>query len=391
MNILFDWKKIIFFIIYISFFSYLFKYKKESNISRLKSLKSGTFYIQICMKGKLINQNNILNNTSPPKISAIIPIYNCEKIIKACIRSIQNQNMQELEIILVNDNSRDNSSNIIKELSLEDGRIKIINNKQNMGTLFSRNLGVLNSRGKYISNIDNDDLFLDKDVFDKVTEEAEKGNFDILGFAAVDSKSYKPIISQMKDDYFTSHQNGLILHQPELAHYPFTKNNKFGPNDYHIWAKLIKADLYKKAINNLGNSAIGEDRKNIILSWCEDSSMSIVLYNYAESYKYINKYGIFHYISKKTASFTRLIDEKLFGEIYFLDLMYDFTCNNTFCKKYVIEKAKEMKYDSYYNLNNNYNVKYFKAVVSKILNSSFIREKDKTTINELYKDLLQKE
>ena len=94
-----------------------------------------------------------------------------------------------------------------------------------MGTLYSRNIGVLNSKGKYVINLDNDDLFLNNDVFDIFFKEAEKGNIDILGFAAIESYTYSPLISQMHDAYFQNHENGLYLQQPELTFFPFTKNN----------------------------------------------------------------------------------------------------------------------------------------------------------------------
>ena len=119
--------------------------------------------------------------------------------------------------------------------------------------------------------------------------------------------------------------------------------------------------------------------------------MSVVLFYYAESYKYIQKYGIFHYISKKTASFTRLYSEKFFSEIFFLDIMYDFTHNSSIAKKYVVEKAKEMRYDDYYNLNNEKNIIYFKAVLQKIFNCPIVTQKDKVSLMKLYKYLLNKD
>ena len=380
--------KFIFFISYIFFiYKILFKIEHPSHYSRLNSLTKGKYYIQKCLEGELIN-NNTMNISDTTKISVIIPVYNCEKTIKASIRSIQNQEMKEIEIILVNDYSSDNTSKIIKELSLEDQRINIINNNKNMGTMYSRNIGILNSKGKYIMNLDNDDLFLNNDVFDIFFKEAEKENVDILGFAAIESYTYSPLITQMYDAYFQNHKNGIYLQQPELTFFPFTKNNKFRPNDYHVWGRFVKSNLYKKAINNLGISAIGEDRRTQMLIWSEDSSMSLVLFSLAESYKYIKIYGIFHYLSKTTASNTRHIDQKLFGEIYFLDLMYDFTGNNYIGIKYVVDKAKEMRYDNYYNLDNRYNVLYYKAVITKIINCEYISDKDKKKINSLYYNLL---
>ena len=84
--------------------------------------------MKACFQGLFLNDNAKLNyNSSTPKISVVIPVYNCNKTIKAAVRSIQNQNMGDIEIILVNDLSKDNTSNIIQELSEEDPRIKIIN------------------------------------------------------------------------------------------------------------------------------------------------------------------------------------------------------------------------------------------------------------------------
>ena len=384
MNIILIGKTILFPLLFLFLYN-LLRVDNSNNNTRLNILKRGKLYIKTCLKEQLINNNN--KKISQPKVSTIIPVYNCQNTIKAVIRSIQNQDMSEIEIILVNDYSKDNSSKIIEELSLEDPRIKIINNQKNMGTLFSRNIGILNSNGKYIMNLDNDDFFMDIDVFNSVFYEAEKGNFDILGFSAIDIPNYNPLISQMSDDYFHNHEDGLIVRQPELNYFPFSKNNKFRPNDYHVWGRLVKTDLYKKSIINLGITSIGEDRKIQFLSWEEDSSMSVVLFHYAKSYKFIKKYGIFHYISKTTASNTRTNDEKFFSTLFFLDLMYDFTHNNSIGKKYVVEKAKEMRYDEYYNLNDKKNVKYCKAIIQKILDCPHIIDKDKVNLMDLYKDL----
>lgn len=366
--------------------NFLLNKNKTEKISRRAALVKGKFYVQKCFNGELMN-NNTNFKTDQPKISIIIPVYNCEKTIKAAVKSIQNQDMSEIEIILVNDFSKDNSSNIINELAQEDSRIKIINNGRNMGAMYSRNLGILNSKSKYIMNLDNDDLFFDKDVFDIVYNQSETGNYDILGFSAVDSPNYKPLISQMYDDYFHRHKNGLIIKQPELAYFPISKNNKYEPNDFHVWARLVKKDLNVKAINNLGISALGEQRNTTFLSWAEDSIMSMVLFHFAESYKFIGKYGIFHVISRKTASFTRHKEEKVFSEIFFLDVVFDFTENKFEDKIYVVGKAKEIRDQGFYSLKTEKNILFFKAVFKKIMNCQYITEKDKQSLKNLYKKL----
>ena len=87
--------------------------------------------------------------------------------------------MLDIEIILINDASTDNTVKIIEELQKEDYRIEIINNERNMGILYSRCIGALNAKGKYITPLDHDDFFFDDDVLEVIYEEAERTNFDI--------------------------------------------------------------------------------------------------------------------------------------------------------------------------------------------------------------------
>lgn len=85
-------------------------------------------------KEKELNKK-FYTNFINPKITVIIPIYNCQNSIKQVLRSIQNQKMIEIKIIIINDQSIDNSLKIIENLQKDDKRIKLINNKRNMGIL----------------------------------------------------------------------------------------------------------------------------------------------------------------------------------------------------------------------------------------------------------------
>jgi glycosyltransferase involved in cell wall biosynthesis len=93
--------------------------------------------------------------------------------------------MTSIEILLVNDKSNNETVNIIQNIQKSDKRIKLINNKKNMGTLYSRNIGVLHAKGKYIFPLDNDDMFLDDDIINIIYEEAYNFNYDIVGFQAI--------------------------------------------------------------------------------------------------------------------------------------------------------------------------------------------------------------
>ena len=99
-------------------------------------------YYKICNKHILINKKKF-KKISNPKISIISPIYNCEKFLKRFIISIQNNFFDEIEIIIVDDNSKENSFKLIKENIKNDERIRLLKLKKNKGTLICRNIGVL--------------------------------------------------------------------------------------------------------------------------------------------------------------------------------------------------------------------------------------------------------
>ena len=91
------------------------------------------------------------------KISIIIPVYNVEKYLRRCLNSIINQTYKDIEIILVDDGSTDNSGKICDEYKEKDNRIVVIH-KENGGLSDARNAGIDIAKGKYIGFIDSDDF-----------------------------------------------------------------------------------------------------------------------------------------------------------------------------------------------------------------------------------------
>jgi len=94
-----------------------------------------------------------------PLISVIVPVYNSEKFLCQCIESITNQTYKNLEIVLVDDGSQDNSSLICDKYAKVDNRIKVIH-KKNGGPSDARNTGIVSSSGEYITFVDSDDYIL---------------------------------------------------------------------------------------------------------------------------------------------------------------------------------------------------------------------------------------
>ena len=205
-------------------------------LSLLDKLISKTFqkkyaikYIKNIFKNHLINNKLTASFNEYPNISIIIPLYNCENIIQTSIASIQIQKFKNYEIILINDHSLDNTTKIVNNIKEKDHRIKLINNKKNMGILYSRSIGTLNAKGKYIFCLDNDDLFFDENLFDKIFIIAESKNFDIVEFNSFDVKRYDNHLKprEIKYNPFNHRLNNFTLIQPELGMFPISKNNKY--------------------------------------------------------------------------------------------------------------------------------------------------------------------
>lgn len=112
-----------------------------------------------------------------PKISIIVPIYNVEKYIKKCLDSIINQTLKDIEIIIVNDGTKDNSAIICEEYAKIDNRIKIIH-KENGGLGNARNVGMTYAKGEYIGFVDSDD-WVDSDYFEKLYNKAINEQADV--------------------------------------------------------------------------------------------------------------------------------------------------------------------------------------------------------------------
>ena len=133
-------------------------------------------YWKICVEEKLINSSDIKDFI--PIISIIIPSFNKYNVILKSVRSIQNQSFKNIEIIIVDDYSSDNSSTIFEYLLKSDPRIRIFTHLKNMGVWRTRLDGFLYSRGKYIIHFDAGDLYSDPFVLEDAYNLVEKYNLD---------------------------------------------------------------------------------------------------------------------------------------------------------------------------------------------------------------------
>ena len=114
---------------------------------------------------------------SKPLLSIIVPVYNVEKYIERCIKSILNQSFTNFELILVDDGSPDNCGKICDEYKKKDSRIKVIH-KKNGGLSDARNVGIERAKGEYIAFVDSDD-FINKYMYEILYKNAKKWDADI--------------------------------------------------------------------------------------------------------------------------------------------------------------------------------------------------------------------
>lgn len=112
------------------------------------------------------------------KLSVIVPIYNAEKTLKKCVDSILSQNYSNIEIVLVDDGSSDDSPKICDGYANVNDKI-IVHHKENQGLVAARKTGVSLATGDYIGFVDSDD-YIDGNMFSSYMEEAEKSKSDII-------------------------------------------------------------------------------------------------------------------------------------------------------------------------------------------------------------------
>lgn len=112
------------------------------------------------------------------KVSVIIPVYNNEAYVEKCIRSVIGQSFKELEIIIIDDGSTDQSRSILERIAEEDRRIKLIH-QENAGVAAARNAGLKEATGEYLVFVDSDD-YIGKEYIQNLYQRAKDENADIV-------------------------------------------------------------------------------------------------------------------------------------------------------------------------------------------------------------------
>ena len=152
----------------------------DSYIESQKEYRNIELFLKFSINNKR-NKNNKFKKIYEPKISIISPLFNNERYIMRFLSNIQYQNYNNIEIILIDDNSRNNGKEIIEEYKKRDERIILLQNHKNKDIFSCRNLGAIFSKGKYIIFPDPDDI-ISRNILKICYKYAEKKNYEIIRF-----------------------------------------------------------------------------------------------------------------------------------------------------------------------------------------------------------------
>lgn len=194
-----------------------------------------------------------MNNTNDRSLSVIVPVYNSSEYLKECIESIINSNIEGMEIILVDDGSKDDSYEICRQLAQVDDRI-IVYQKENGGSASARNYGLMRATGSYIAFFDSDDT-ASSAAYKEAFDETVNKNYDVGCF--------NMIIGQE-----------IITCNPSLC----------------IWKQFIESPIYMHSLCNkfIKRTVIDELRMDEDLIVCEDMLFCAKIFIRSNSIGYIS-------------------------------------------------------------------------------------------------------
>ena len=235
-----------------------------------------------------------------PKVSVIVPIYNVEKYLEKCINSLLSQTLEDIQIILVNDGSKDNSGNIAKEYEKNNKDRVIYVEKENGGLSDARNYGLKYATGDFIAFLDSDD-YIEKNAYEEMYNKAIEENADYV-----------------ECDFIWEFPNKIRVDKQ----YPY-KNKKEMLSFVRVvaWNKLIKRQLIID--NNL------EFPKGLRY---EDVEFTYKLIPFINKFAYVDKPFI-HYVQRK-GSIANVQNERTAEIFTVLDNVIEFYKKNNIYEEY---------------------------------------------------------
>lgn len=356
----------------------------NSYIENEKQIQKIENYFKFCndFKSKKIRT---FKKMKKPEVSIISPLYNRERYILRILRSIQYQTFHNIEIILVDDNSIDNSVQLIEELQQIDQRILLIKNKKTKGTFVTRNIGVQYSSGKYIIIPDPDDI-ISKDIVRTCYLYAEKFKYELIRF-----NSYIGGGKLGFQELINITETGPV-YQPKLSSEIFYGSKELQMVDYYVYNKFILKDVYIKALNSLNKFYT-----NMYMIYMEDQVMNYILHRIAKSFYFLKVIGYYH-LSNSVSIMNNLFkipELRMKFSFIYLKFIFEYSKNTKFEKDManhlftvlnrqfnIAGRLQSTDYDE-----NDYSLYY--DIVNTYINCSYIDTENKYFLNN-FKFIIEK-
>ena len=362
------------------------KFKKvKYNFKKRKDMLNYKEYISICNSEKLLN-SIIYKFNDTPLISVILPSYNKEKVLMKSIRSIQNQSLKNIEIIIVDDFSTDNSNKYYKYLLETDTRVRVFLHSKNMGVWRTRLDGFLYSKGKYVIHFDTGDLYADNYVLEDLYEVAENYNLDSIKMlfrifnSITDYENYKLPLN------YTSKYSKIFTH----SHIEKYDRIIFG-NYTNVWNRLTKSEIFTKGLYLLNTYIL-----NIYKNLWEDIWWNKIANKVSNNYLVVERYGYIYYKDGSGEGTLKIRNElqkdKLIHEfIYFIYFNLQLLPKRS-RKKYIINRLKFLNETSDHNLNM-FKTKFFilNNLLKLLIKDRFVSINDKIFVYKLLKESLKRQ
>ena len=353
------------------------KYKRKENLCSYYFEKELPYILEYIKLLRSDNYNNNISyyNITKPKISFIATVFNKSKYLNSFIYSIQNQNLKEFEIIFVDDCSTDKSVEIIKNFIKKDKRIKLLINKKNLGSLYSRYKGAINAKGQYIIFVDSDDIVLKEGIMNSYNY-IKKHNLDMIEFNSIFERNHSNIYISRR---YYKYSN--IIYQPILSYIFFYNRNKGTESNSALWDKLIKKEIALKTFKYIGETYL---KKRIVIE--NDVVILFSLFRNSNSFKYIDELGYYYFFNNNDSITNTRYEPFKAKEIIYsiftnLEILYEKSGNSFLDKYYCIFKLETgyKKYKPCFKYLNEY--KYIDNILNKFLNSNYISKENKLKIN----------
>ena len=363
----------IFFILFLIIKIFL-KFNDKSKFKINKQIKKLKNYYKLNDRGILINKK-YFSKIQNPKISIITSVYNREKFILRFLRSIQNQIFNDIEIIFIDDCSEDNSIKVIEEQKKYDKRIILIRNKKNKGTLISRNIGALKSKGKFLIFPDCDDI-LSQYILKVCYETSILYDYDLIRF------------SMHSDKYFIfsliNKKLKRIIYQPELRTYLIYGNGYQNLVDGIISNKFVKKSRFIITLNDINNYY-----SNQKMVYFEDGLINFALHLNSKSLYLLNDIGYYYIFNNESISHSIKLDIYLKCFFIYLKFFDEKTKNNKHEKNMVFYILHEYIKECSIIKNIQKYSKIYEEVINSLMNIVFINYVTKKKIIKLKKIIFE--